>query len=485
MSISLEKRIKKLAIVLSAVLMLALSGKVGVRWWVIHGVTRPATGAVRIQTITELPRLPDVSWKYMFRNPSREERAKFLHDIFEVKLSTYPITPPAFNRAGKHRTMGFTNFEPTEEEIKRLAAHYDVFYLTALSSHRIPIIKRYNPRAKVLMYFAGSLTKAANLFDAGSVDEENTDWILKNHSDWLLKDKEGRLVEGKSWSAKYWADPGNKEWQEFFAEKLNTALDKSGGHWDGVILDEFLTGHLSQTASWAGGSQAQTNYSTDTALQEVQLEFLRYVAPRLKAPLVPNVEPVVLNPTSAGFNPEFFTEVQRIGGGAEAEVFVFHRADQDGFLGKEMVEVYLDRAHKTPKGKMMFLNSATAASFGGNPDLTLFVYFTYLLVASPEREVYWTCKEGDSEIPHFWYKEFDLDLGPPREEMQTVRGVWKRDFVNATVVVNPGRQPAEYSLDGEYVDVLGKPMHSPVMLKTQTGILLIRNSPVGRTQGGA
>ncbi len=470
----LPTKIKRLGIVAVGVLVLVLGGKAGVRWWGIRHVTRPAAGARTIQTITVLPRLPDASWEYVFRNPNEREREKLLRDILEVKLSTYPAARPPFIRAGKHRTMGFANFEPAEEQIERLAVHYDVFYLGARASHRIPVIKRANPRAKVLMYFASSLTTVAKLHDAGSVDEENTDWIVRNHSDWLLKDGQGRPVEGKSWSAKFWADPGNEQWQAFFAEKLNAALEKSTGEWDGVTLDEFLTGHASTAASWAGGGRPQAKYATDKAWQEAQLAFLRYVAPRVKVPIIPNVEPVVLNPTSEGFKPEFFTQVQQIAGGAEAEVFVFHRADRSGFLGKEMVEVYLDRARQTPAGKMTFLNSATAATFGGNSDLTLFSYFTYLLVAGPEREIYWTCKEGDSEIPHFWYREFDLDLGPPQEEMQTVRGVWKRDFANATVLVNPGGDVAEYAFEGNCVDVLGRPLHSPATLKAQTGILLIR-----------
>jgi hypothetical protein len=478
MFMRLGKRSRKLVIAGVVVLLLALGGKAAMRWWGIRSVTRPATGTRAICTMTELPRLLNVPWEYVFRNPSGQEKVKLLRDILDVKLRTYPAAAPPFTRAGKHRTMGFTNFEPTQEQIERLAAHYDAFYLNALASHRIPAIKRANPRAKVLMYFASSLTKEAKLHDAGSVDQENTDWVIQNHSDWLLKDRQGRLVEGKSWSVKFWADPGNEQWQAFFAQKLNMAIEKSGEPWDAVILDEFLTGHLSTAAPWAGGGQPQASYPTDKAWQEAQLAFLRYVAPRVKVPIVANVEPVVLNPTSEGFNPEFFTQVQQIGGGAEAEVFVFHRPHPSGFLGKEMVEVYLDRVRQTPAGKMMFLNSATAASFGGNPDLTLFSYFTYLLVAGPEREVYWTCKEGDSEVPHFWYKEFDLDLGPPQEEMQQVHGLWKRDFANATVIVNPGSTPAEYAFDGQCVDVLGKPLRSPVTLKVQTGMLLIRNRAI-------
>jgi hypothetical protein len=173
---------------LMAVVLLALGVKVGPRWWAMHRMTRPAAGAGRIPTITNLPRLPDVSWKYLFRNPSGPEKEKLLRDLFAVKLQTYPVSPPPFPRAGKHRTMGFTNFEPTEAETETLAAHYDVFYLTASSSHRIAAIQRGNPKAKVLMYFALSLTRVAKLVDAGSVDEENTDWILQNHRDWLLSD---------------------------------------------------------------------------------------------------------------------------------------------------------------------------------------------------------------------------------------------------------------------------------------------------------
>jgi len=472
--VRLSKGIKTLGIVVVGILVLALGARAGVRWWKICGMTRPSGGARAICTVAELPRLPDVPWEYAFHNPNERERERLLRDILDVKMSTYPATAPAFARAGKHRTMGFANLEPTQEQIERLAAHYDVFYLGASASHRIPVIKRANPRAKVLMYFAISLTKEAKLHDAGSVDEQDTDWIVQNHSDWLLKDKQGRPLEGNSWSAKFWADPGDEQWQAFFAQKLNMAIEKSGGQWDGVILDEFLTGCSSTAASWAGGGRSQAKYATDKAWQEAQLAFLRYVTPRVSVPIIPNVEPVVLNPTSEGFNPEFFTHVQRTAGGAEAEIFVFHRPDRSGFLGKEMVVIYLDRVRQTPPGKLMFLNSATSASFGGNPDLTLFSYFTYLLVASPEREVYWTTKEGDSEIPHFWYREFDLDLGLPQEEMQTVRGLWKRDFANATVLVNPGPDPTEYVFDGDRVDVLGRPLQSPVTLKVQTGMLLIR-----------
>jgi len=349
-----------------------------------------------------------------------KSRAEVLQEIVDLKLSTYPAKSSIPYRIAKHRTTGiFSSFEPREDQIKRIAPHYDLFLLNGSRGSLVPIIKKSNPSAKVLMYMANSLTSVATLLDAGSVDKENTDWILKNHPNWLLKDSDGKPIQGTSWSPKYWPDPGNRQWQAFFVKKVNQAFKETGGLWDGVLFDEFLTTHTSHTASYVGSSGKQANYASDRAFQHAQLEFLRNVAPRLSVPILPNVDSPVLNPTSPAFNPEFFTEVQRITGGAEAEVFVLHAPDQYGFLEKEMIEVYLDRARKTPPGKIMILSSPTAG-LEGNIERTLYAYFTYLLVASPERAVYWAFKEGESSVPHFWFKEFDLDLGLPHGEMQSV-----------------------------------------------------------------
>ncbi|MCU0917502.1 MAG: hypothetical protein MUC88_23495, partial [Planctomycetes bacterium] len=161
-----SRRIKRLALGALTILVLALGAKVGTRWWMLHRVTRSPHGAQRIPTITRLPRLPNLSWKYLLRDPGEGERDQLLRDILAVKLNTYPQEPLPFPRAGRHRTMGFTQFEPTEAQIAILAMHYDVFYLSGSASHRISIIKRHNPRAKVLMYFASSLTRESQLHDA-------------------------------------------------------------------------------------------------------------------------------------------------------------------------------------------------------------------------------------------------------------------------------------------------------------------------------
>lgn len=424
-----------------------------------------------VKTRTQLPPFPaSLALSKMYKS-----KGEVLQEIVDVKLTTYPTKPSIPYRVAKHRTTGiFSTFDPREDQIRQIAPHYDLFLLTGLRGSLVPIIKKSNPSAKVLMYMANSLTSVATLLDAGSVDGENTDWILKNHPDWLLKGSDGKPIQGTSWSPKYWPDPRNKEWQAFFVKKVNKALKETGGLWDGVLFDEFLPTHTGHTASYVGSSGKQANYASDQAFQQAQLEFLRNVVPGLSVPILPNVDSPVLNPTSPAFNPEFFTDVQRIAGGAEAEVFALHSPDQYGFLEKEMIEVYLDRAKKTPPGKMMLLNSPTAG-LEGNIERTLYVYFTYLLVASPGRAVYWGFKEGDSSVPHFWFKEFDIDFGPPLGEMQTVGELWKRDFTNAAVIVNPNQKAATFAFKEIYFDVLGKSLQSPVSLGPHSGVLLIKN----------
>jgi len=423
-----------------------------------------------IKTLTQLPALPDISLLTQLLKPKGE----IAQAVVDTKLSTYPAKPSIPLRAGKHRTTGiFSSFEPRPDQVEKIAPHYELFLLNALRADLVPIIKKHNGSAKVFMYLASSLTTVANLLDAGSVDSENTDWILKNHPDWLLKGTDGEPIRGTSWSAKYWPDPGNKEWRDFFVRKVNQLLKATGGGWDGMLLDEFLATYTGHTAPYVGGSGRQVNYPSDAAFQNVQLEFLKDVAPRLSVPLVPNVDSPVLAPNGPAFNPEFFTNVQQAAGGAEAEVFVLHAPNQDGLLEKEMVEVYLERARKTPSGKIMMLGTPTA-DLEGHVGRTLYAYFTYLLVAAPGRSIYWSFKEGDSSVPHFWYREFDLDLGQPQGEMQTVGDLWRRDFADAMVVVNPNRQAAQFTFTGSYFDVWGQIIPSPLDLGPNSGALFLK-----------
>jgi hypothetical protein len=200
----------------------------------------------------------------------------------------------------------------------------------------VPRFKRYNPDLTFFIYVDSGLNPGFSQADAGSVDEQDTAWIVENHPEWLLHDQYGdpiRSAGGLSNQGEYWPDPGNPDWQAFFAVKV---------------------------------------------------------------------------------------------------------------------------------------------------DDTLFAFYCYLLIADRNREIYWTHKEGTSDIPHYWYQEFDLDLGAPEGDVVFGDLVWSRAFSNAVVIVNPGREPAGYHwpVGERFYDVEGNLLESPVALDGRSAFLLVSSPAI-------
>jgi hypothetical protein len=422
-----------------------------------------------IPTITQLPPFPKITRFPLLH--SGEKKHKIRLEVIDHKLSTYPKTPSASYRVAKHRLSPFAAFEPRADQIKTIAPHYDLIILPGYRSNLVPLFRKYNPSIKVFMYFDPGLAPDLHLIDAGNVDNQNTDWLLKNHPEWFLKDSRGKPIKFKTESGSYWADPGNEEWQIFFAQKLKKALKLTGNVWDGVLLDDFFGHHVSHREF--GGSSQQVNYKNNRDFQAAQLSFLKKIVPMIDIPVIPNVEGV-----SIITSPEFFSQVVEIAGGAENEILTIIGADyRYGYNDEKTVKVFLDLVRKAPKDKIILINSNTA-KIAGDVDATLYHYFTYLLVAGRDREVYFTFKEGASSLPHYWFKEFDLDLGSPSEEMQVVNNIWKRNFKNAVVLVNPTRSVQRYNFDAVYYDVLGRQLKTPLRLEPHIGVLLIKNKSI-------
>lgn len=223
---------------------------------------------------------------------------------------------------------------------------------------------------------------------------------------------------------------------------------------------------------WSAGIPEQ--YQTDEEFRAAQLEFIKTVVSKANTAIIVNTEPAIIET-----DPDFYKKVKEIAKGIETEVFVMHSADKYGYTHKEQIKAYLELLKENPKGKIHLLNTPTGLpnyeGLKGNTDLTLYAYYTYLLVAAPEREIYWTFKEGDSDIPHFWFKEFDLNIGAPLEEFSESNELWKRDFQNARVLVNPTPDRHEYIFSENFYNVLGQKLESPLSLDAHSGILLVRN----------
>ena len=185
---------------------------------------------------------------------------------------------------------------------------------------------------------------------------------------------------------------------------------------------------------------------------------------RIRVPIIVNMEGGAIVR-----RPAFVAEVAMAAGGAESEIFPEEMPVED-------LRPYLETVQSLPPTVHIRINSKPAG-FAGDIDDTLFAYYCYLLIADRQREVYWTHKEGTSDIPHYWYREFDLDLGRPKGDIQFGEHIWSREFENAIVIVNPDEQAAQYTWDTQidYYDVEGNQMQSPLKLDGRRALLLVKD----------
>lgn len=451
------------AVVLGAAVTIAIAAWTGggLGSWVMNQ-RRPTPRMPTITTLPEFPRVPTSGVGL-----SRQERDQAIQTLVNHKVSTYPATSSRGHRVGKFTSTGiFGGFPPTEAQIARIAPHYDDILFGAARHEFIPRFKRYNPDLTFFIYVDSGLNPGFVQSDAGGVDAENLAWVLEHHPEWMLKDKSGQFVRsGRSRlgnQGEYWPDPGHPGWQQYFAEKVLKLMRDTGGQWNGVLLDQFM-GTADGYEHYAGANR-QVRYPTDEAFQAAQLRFLAAVASRIRLPIIVNMEGAAIIR-----RPGFVGEVARAAGGVENEIFPEEMPSED-------LRPFLETVQNLPADIRVRLNSKPAR-LAGDVDRTLFAYCTYLLIADRNRLVYWTYKEGTSDVPHYWYREFDLDLGRSLGRIRFDESIWSREFENAVVLVNPGQAAGQYSVDGSvrYYDVRGLAVRSPVVLKSRTAMLLIKN----------
>jgi hypothetical protein len=460
----MKKRRGILLIAVIIILVAAISAARPAHVPIVAQLTNQYRPVSRMPTLTTLPDFPDVPLYAQWL--SRESKDVLIQTLMDNKIQTWPLETSRPFRAGKFTSTGiFDAYPPTEAQAARLAPNYDNILFGAKNGDLIPLFKKYNPDLTFFIYVDSGLNPDYHRSDAGGVDEEDTEWIVANHPDWILKDAEGNLIRsggGLSNPGEYWPDPGNPEWQRYFIEKINKLLVETGGQWDGVLFDQFIAtadGHV----RYANASQ-QVNYPTDQAFQAAYLEFFRVVAAQIPVPIIVNMEGATIVR-----RPAFVADVALAAGGAENEIFPEEMPVED-------LRPYLETVQSLPPDVHIRINSKPAG-LAGDIDDTLFAYYCYLLIAGRDRQVYWTHKEGTSDIPHYWYREFDLNLGSSLGDINFEQPVWSREFENAVVIVNPDEAAAQYAWDetGVYYDVEGNLLDSPLRLAGRSAMLLVKD----------
>jgi len=107
----------------------------------------------------------------------------------------------------------------------------------------------------------------------------------------------------------------------------------------------------------------------------------------------------------------------------------------------------------------------------------LWVIANYLLVKNDCTYMYMSGVKGQTQdYGHLiLFPEYKIKIGHPTSAMKKTQGVWERVLSTGLTLVNPYNRTSKVKLPpGKYVDVNGKPVGKTVMMKRQTGLVLLK-----------
>ena len=310
---------------------------------------------------------------------------------------------------------GGTRRTPAQE-----GARYPIMIMRQTDAPVVASLKAGNPHLKLFMVI--------NMMSTDPSDPTGiSDWVGytdadANHADWFLKDTVGNRLRFKDYPTALVMDVGNPAYQQAgLANVVNMA--KTAG-FDGVFLDD-----ANASLRWVlpGGSGECVKYPTDAAWQSAAFSFLDHVAPQLRqAGLL-----VAANIGGSTVAPGLWQKWNGPLDGAMEESFTNGGAGRDSLAnGQWLAKLHHARWSET-HGKLALDHAVTRTRSGARYGLA-----TMLLVANGENHFY-----ASTDYEHErWWPEYRTAraLGRPRGGYRVTRkGVYRRDFTNGVVVVNP------------------------------------------------
>jgi len=252
--------------------------------------------------------------------------------------------------------------------------------------------------------------------------------ISQDHPDWFLLNADGSRikVDGKY----FLMDPGNQEWRAFWLSRTQESQEQLG--WYGVFLDN-VEGSLSKVYSLGG---APANYPNDASYQAAIQGFLQYI---YTSYFQPQGRPLLANIISLPDEATWFDYLQYLDGAMdEAWAVDWHT----GYRSVSEWNAELALAEQTQNnGKYAILISQGDQS---NTNRQGFAFASYLLISSGRAAFRYT--NYDNYGRTWLYPNYAIDLGSPLGPRYSQGNLWKRDFTNGSVSVDPANHTAQISI---------------------------------------
>jgi hypothetical protein len=292
-------------------------------------------------------------------------------------------------------------------------------------------------------------------------DQWGSDWSTVNaHEDWFLHDPSGNRLSNSQWNW-YQNDISNPAWRQYWLSSVIADMRAEGSQ--GVFADSFQAGIGSFWYDQSDPRFAGTNAANpaawpngDTWTQQLG-DLISYMEAGLAATpehflYIPNLGPLVTgwdNTDYSHVDGAFLEDFGDWGGGylhgsPGDWVLSMNRALELSDAGKVLiVQPYLADAVGTPTGQLH----------------REFLLGTYLLLKGDH--TYLNMMAPGGGVNAEWFPEYSLNLGPAVTPLASNvsqylwNGVYRRDFQNGIVLVNPGPSTITVNLGRTMQNVTG------------------------------
>jgi hypothetical protein len=240
-------------------------------------------------------------------------------------------------------------------------------------------------------------------------------WTWRNHPSWFLRNSSGALITETRYPTQYMMDFGNPTYQAQWLS--NVKADARSNGWDGVFMDNVMDNTNYGTPA---------SYPTPAAIQAAMLSMLKIVGPRLRAAGITTIGNLGYNnlyptlwATWLPYVSGFLNEFTYYGPGNSPE----GAKDWISFLEPEV------RACASQE-KVCIFNIGD--SMMAQPEIK-FATASILLYTNGSSYISYGDGAGDQD-PH-------VTLGAATDSACESDGIWRRDFVDGAISVNPVAGP--------------------------------------------
>jgi hypothetical protein len=348
---------------------------------------------------------------------------------------------------------GGTPLSPAAE-----GARYRVMILQQYDAQMIPRLKALNPGLKILMYV--DMMSSDPRDPTGLSDAVGYDDAVVNHPEWFLRDASGNPLVFKDYPTSYVMDVGNPAYQDDGVARISA--EAKGDGFDGIFLDD-----ANASLRWviAGGSAACVTYPKTAQWQAAVYSFLANVGAQLhQAGLL-----VLANIGGSTITPRLWQRWNGPLDGAMEESFTNGGTGEDSIENGRWAAKLTHARWSEANGKISLDHAVTGTRAGARYGLAT------MLLAARDENLFSASTTYTHEV---WWPDYATteSLGRPLGAYRLLHnGVYRREFTNGVVLVNPHERTASRVALGGTYSGSGLNKVTDVSLKPTSGVVLVRS----------